>query len=367
VKPFWLWTEIGLVTDEWRPSVNCTTGQQSYFFTQAEPQPADFVLGQWCIWAALIAIVLTLALSVFTQKVFNDDSPFKKGNDPAAKIWPIIIGTGSLAAIGLFTIRPYREHITPFGSSLLVLFSIFAAITAIILSIRYSEYRFKKSFVFDGGDRRLEVACWFFAVAVAGCGLWFFGKSNLPAFLVSDLIFVTVLVAAAVAIMLLPFKVAGDLLYTTKRKWVRVVGKLLIGIWHLVLQILVPYTLIRNGNFISWTLAAVLLVLPVPLAQVLMKKNSRVGLSLLWLAYGGVMLTLPWIPSWALGQHYSSVFASATGWMALVQLLRAVWERLFVVFGQGGTLPFVSLSTVTTTKWAARQELKSSNSSFVFD
>jgi hypothetical protein len=321
VRPFWLWTRLGLVEAEWQPPANCVAEKPTYFFLQASSWPLDLVMGQVFIWSSLIAIIVTLILSAFSKKIFNDDSPYKKGGDPDKKLWPIIIGTALFVIIGLFSIKPYRDHLTPFVSSLLVLFSIFAAMTAIVLSVRYGEYRFKKSFVAgDGGDRLLEVSCWLIAVAIVACGLWFFGKNNLPAFLISDILFMTVLIAAVVGIMLLPFKVAGDLLYT-RPKPIQIVGKSLIGIWHLILQLLVPYILIRNGNYVAWALAAVLLVLPIPLAQNLLKKDNRIGLSLLWLAYGGVMLTLPWITARGLSlfdQSYAPVFSNTTGWMGLL-------------------------------------------------
>ena len=321
VKPFWAWTTLGLVKDEWRPPANCTEDNPTYIFSETGSWPRDLVFGQVLIWVSLLAMVVTLCLSFFTKKIFDDENPFKKVVDPAWKLWPIIAGTVLLVIIGLSSIKPYREHITPFGISSLVLFSIFAAITAIVLSMRYGDYRFKKSFVpGGGGDRFLEVACWLMAVTIAGSGLWFFGKNNLPALLISDILFTTVIIGSVVAIVVLPFKVAGDLLYT-KPKLIQVFGKSLIGIWHLTLQLLVPYILIRNGNYVTWIAAAVLLVLPIPPAQFLGKRNKGVLLSLLWLAYGIVMLTLPATVAWVLslfGQTATPVFSNISGWWGLV-------------------------------------------------
>lgn len=321
VKPFQLWTTMGLVNDEWRPPADCTAENPTYIFAQPGSWPLDLVLGQVSIFVSLIAIVVTLGLSVFTKKIFDDENPFKKVVDPAKKLWPIIGGIVLLVIIGFFSIKPYREHIAPFSISVLILFSMIAAIAAIGLSLRYGDYRFKKSFVPDGGgDRRLEVACWIIALAVFGSGLWFFGKYNPPALLVSDILFLAVVILGVVGIgWALPFKVAGDLLYT-KSKPIQFAGKLLIGIWHLILQLLVPYILIRNGNYITWAVAAVLLVLPIPLAQFLLKKDIRIGVAVLWFVYGVVMLTLPWSVAWILNQlnqPLTPVFSNATGWMGL--------------------------------------------------
>lgn len=326
VQAFGLWTGLGLVKEEWRPPANCTEDNPTYVFSETGRWPRDLVLGEVLIWVSLFAIVITLCLSFLTKKIFDDENPFKIIVDPAKKLWPIIAVIAVMVIIGLASIKPYRDHITPFGISLLVLFSIFAAIAAIALSFRYGDYRFKKSFVpGGGGDPFLEVACWLTALTVFGSCLWFFGKYNHPALLISDSLLVAVIIGSVVGVMLLPFLVAGDLLYTKKRP-IRFAGKLLIGIWHTILQLLVPYILIRNGNYFTWIVAAVLLVLPIPLAQFLAKRNKGVLVSLAWLAYGVVMLTLPWTVAWILsllGLSSTPVFSDITGWWGLVPSILA--------------------------------------------
>lgn len=322
VEPFWLWTTLGVVKDAWHPPADCKVDHPLYFFALPDSWPLDFFLGELFIGISLIAIIVTLFLSVFTGKIFNDHSPFETGAEPEKKLWSLIIGNALLVIIGMFSIKPYRDHITPFGSSLLVLFTIFAAITAIVLSVRYGEYRFQKSFVPNGGGNRwLEIACWLLAVAVVACGLWFFGKNNLPAFLISDILLVTIILLVLIATMLLPFIVAGDLLYTHSKP-IQIIGKFLIGSWHLILQLLVTYILIRNGNFITWGVAAVLLlVLSFWPGPQLLKRNNRIGLALVWLGYGAVMLTWPWIIAVVLSRFhigYVPLFSNTNGWMGLL-------------------------------------------------
>jgi len=336
VKPFVLWTALGLVQNEWQPE-RCMPRSPGYLFTDPRPWPLDLKLGQLFIWLSALAILITFALSLFTNEIFdNKKSAFEERGNPDKKLIPIIGITAPLVIIGLLSIQPYRYQITPFINSLLVLYSIFAAVTAIILNVRYSEYLFKKSFnsqTTEGWaawierkvDDYLPWLLWILAIVVVTVGMWFFGKNNLPAYLTSDIVFTVVLIAAAVGIMLLPFKVAGDLLYT-KPKWLRIVGKTAIGLWHLILQLLVPYILILNGNYITWALAAILVLLPIPLAQYLLKKNNRIGLTLLWLLYGSVMLALPWITKSALaagGIGYQVIFPDPKGWFTLVPALIA--------------------------------------------
>jgi hypothetical protein len=244
---------------------------------------------------------------------------------------PIVAVIAVLTIIGLLTVQPYRDHITPFVSSLIVLYSIIVAITAIVVNVRYGEYLFRKSFVpaTDTGlrasistfiDYYFPWALWVLAIIAVSFGLWFFGKNNLPAYLISDIVFIVVLVGATAGIILLSFKASGDLL-SRQNKVVRFVGKLLIGVWHLLLQLLVPFILVKLGSWLDWGLAAILLVLPIPLARYLLSKNSRLGLSLLWLVYGAVMLTLPYITRMFL--PLPPVFTGITGWTALVPALFA--------------------------------------------
>lgn len=338
VEPFGLWTTLGLVQNEWQPPANCSPTSPGYLFTEPTRWPLDLIMGQVFIWLSVVAIVITFILALFTDKIFNNKSPWEAGSDPDRKLIPIVGITGALAIVGLLSIQTYRYHFTPFVNSLLVLYSIFAAVIAIILNVRYSEYLFKKSFV--PTERKswaaklekivqdyLPWVLWLLAILVLTAGLWFFGKNNLPAYLVSDIIFIFVLIAATVGIMLLPFKVAGDLLYT-KPKWLRVVGKVAIGLWFLILQLLTPFILILNGNWIMWALAAILVFAPIPLAQFLFRRNSRIGLSLLWLVYGAVMLTLPWITNWGLRKffgytEYPLIFPNPQGWFTLLPALLA--------------------------------------------
>ena len=194
VRPFALWTTLGLVDNEWRPPADCTVATPTYFFPHASQWPLDLIMGQIFLWASLIAIIVTFVLSVFTKKIFDDKNPYEQGTDPNRKLWPIVIGTALLVIIGFSSIYPYRHHITPYVSSLLVLYSLFAALTALILNVRYSEYLFKKSFVSGRrGDWLLQWGCWVIAIVVFAFGLWYFGQNNLPAYLISDIVFTTVL------------------------------------------------------------------------------------------------------------------------------------------------------------------------------
>ena len=324
VKPFRLWTVLQVVDDVWRPPADCSQGGYSYFFSSLFRWPRDIVLGQICIWTSLILILVTLGLA-FTKIIFTDESAFQKGRDPARVIWPILILTTILVALGLLSLEPYRNYFTPFASSLLVLYSIIAAATSIVLGMRYADYRYKKSFAGGGGSRYLDIVCWILAVAVVAFALLLFGRNNAPAFLISDILFVIVLVGSLAALVfLLPFLVAADLLYGQSR-FFAVPGKLLIGSWHFVLQLLVPFILVRNGNYIVWLVVAVLLLASL-LAEPILKNNWRILLVIAWIVYGALMLFLPKIVSSLYlteGMTYRPAVESLTGWWGLLAALIA--------------------------------------------
>ena len=147
------------------------------------------IMGQIFVFLSLGAILLTFYLSVFTKVIFNNESPYEEGSNPDRILVPIVVVTALLVMVGMLTIQPYRDHITPFVSSLLVLYSIFIAITAVILSSRYSEYLLKKSFIpqHHGGlrtwlkskfDEGITGVLYLVAVVIVTCGLWFFGQNN---------------------------------------------------------------------------------------------------------------------------------------------------------------------------------------------
>jgi hypothetical protein len=248
VQPYSLWTRLGVVSGAWQPPTSCTPANPGYFFPEVSTWPPDLMIGQGFIWVSLVATLVLFYVAVFTKRIFDDTaSPFEKRN-LNLKVVPIVAVIAVLTIIGLLTVQPYRDHITPFVSSLIVLYSIIVAITAIVVNVRYGEYLFRKSFVpaTDTGlrasistfiDYYFPWALWVLAIIAVSFGLWFFGKNNLPAYLISDIVFIVVLVGATAGIILLSFKASGDLL-SRQNKVVRFVGKLLIGVWHLLLQLL---------------------------------------------------------------------------------------------------------------------------------
>jgi hypothetical protein len=345
-----LWKWLGL-SDIWKPPPppppeKCNPDQPYYFFgiSFLWKQPHDLGIGTGLIFLSLILTLVTLSLRTWLFGPKNKD--YKEQSQNLARpdikllvIVPIVAGT---VLLGLLTVQRYHEHIVPFVSSLMVLFTIIIAVGAIVLTVDYNDYLFIK--VHQEKITKLD-GFWVWAlpimsVLVFASGLLSFGRNNLPALLVTDMLFTLVFIGVLAALVILPLtSISGELLYTLRSRVLgrarAFVGKFLIGFWHAALQLLVPFVLVRRGTWLTWILAAILVVLPIWPAAKLYKYNQRALLAILWVAYGALMLALPWLTSQpypnassSLGVSHFFDWPAATGWFP--SLLD--WFRLKSIF-----------------------------------
>ncbi|HYN84480.1 MAG TPA: hypothetical protein VER32_04460 [Pyrinomonadaceae bacterium] len=269
--------------------------------------PADFWVGLALLGAALAAIILAF---VFSDRLFGarrrtveaetggggrefrhkrvDPEIFDESGGRRVLLLTAVVT--ALTGVGFWMVRPYRDFITPFGNSLLVLFTVLWAAAAAALAIRYGEWLFKQAArrTVHKHEYWLQSALAVLAVLCVGVGVWSFGRNNLPALLLSDMLFVLVLVGAPLAILGMALALGATGMGTK--------GKLLmlaLGVWHAILQVFVPFLLVRKGNWVTWVAAAALFFLPALFGGWMMKRNLRVPLLLAWIAYGVLMLMLP--------------------------------------------------------------------------
>lgn len=340
------WNNFGFNIPAWTPPPPCALNQPRYFFGPcAVARPLDLKLGLLLLFASFIPII---AASVFRKKLFNvegepdtlrsdakaseivnEDGETKiKASDldseafakPDKWLWLIVALTATLGFLGFATMKPYNAHSAPFVSSLLVLFSIVWGIAAAVLGIRYREFLFKKArrHSIRPVDWLLPRVLSVLSVASIGYGLWSFGMNNLPALLVSDIAFVCALAFLILFNLRLPFSDGAELLMP-HGKLVRLVGRFLLGFFHMLLQIAVPFLLIRRGTPLTWALAFALVFLPIVLGQTLMKRNTRWGLTIAWIVYGALMLALPFLTS-SFAPTMAPTFLSVDwqGWRGLI-------------------------------------------------
>jgi hypothetical protein len=286
----------------WTPPQPCNPNTPYYFFaTSIGSWPKDLIVGQ-----TLIFLSLFLALGSFFlhDRLFGANEADPKLNwvdpKPNRKVFWLVAPTAIAVTLGIFSVEPYRDHVSPYVSSLLVLFTMIVAAAAITLTVWYNDYLFKKGH-FEYTKKRDRFWPWVLpvlAVLLLAVSLGSFGRNNLPALLITDILCTLVFLGVLVALIVLPFTVASkELFYTTRPRVLAGIGKFLIGFWHAALQLLIPFALVRKGSWITWAVAAVLVFLPMPLAAKLFRDNRRFLLTALWTIYGGIMLLLPWLTS----------------------------------------------------------------------
>lgn len=282
----------------------CSPAQPFFFFiTERDVWPRELCVGTILIFLSLGGTIVTLFLNTW---LFGPKRDPRKSRDPnlpkptpGRKLLLIVPPIAIAVLIGMYTVGRYRAYITPFVSSLLVLFTMIVAAGGIVLTVRYNDYLFIKGHD-DYIKKRDRIWPWvlpFLSVLVFGAGLSAFGRNNLPALLVSDMLFALVFVGVLVALIALPFTASGELFYTLRPRWFGGILKFLIGLWHAVLQLFIPFVLIRKGTPWTWIIVAILLLIPLRLSERLFKNRHGVLLAILWVAYGSLVLVLPWLTS----------------------------------------------------------------------
>jgi hypothetical protein len=216
----------------------------------------------------------------------------------------------SLAALSVLTIRPYRAHITPFGSSMFVLLSFVWAAAAISLNLRYGDWLFHKTMA-----RKLSSMDWLmtwivliYAALAVTLGVWFYGRNNQMAYVLLDILLVIIVPLIIVGLTLLGYYGAGNM---QKGFWRRLPYAAL-GFAHGLLQMAIPFVLVRRG--LRGEAVPQVFAMIASFALIgwqLMKRNQRGWLALAGLVYGALMLFLPvWAP-WMFAGPDAAVAGSA--------------------------------------------------------
>ncbi|HVF51895.1 MAG TPA: DMT family transporter [Pyrinomonadaceae bacterium] len=335
--PFIVWRALGFGT--WTPPapegssvVPCTADATRYFWGPCRiSPPLDYRLGITILTLTLLAAVAAFALrgrlfkldaklqAVASERLQLDS---KKFVNPNILLWAFVVLTTALVVAGMLTIRPYREYIAPFGHSLLVLYSLLWAVAAVVLARRYSDWLSKQA-----SRRTVRRRDWILpwtlsvlAVVFPTLGLWLFGKFNLVPYLVSDIVFVLV-IGLGILFIVFPMAVlkGGENLGAAGKA-----GMFFVGLWHALLQLAVPFLFVRRGTFLTWAAAAVLILVFIYVGELLLRRNSRAGLVIAWIAHGTLMLALPFITSRPYVRLSPPFYSEAwTGWAGLVPSILA--------------------------------------------
>jgi hypothetical protein len=227
-------------------------------------------------------------------------------------LWPTLILNVILGVIGVLSVIPYRPFITPFGNSLWVFLTIIWALSSIIFSLRYSDWLFVQASktTVNREDWLITWALAICALASLAVGLWLFGKNNLPAYLVADIIFVTVLLATFFGLIYVAVSMGGQ-----HQKGLGKVGMAFIGFWHWLLQMGVALLLLKKGTWLTVALAIPIFFIAMVIGKRFLTKNYKWRLTIVWLVYGLTMLALPRVVYWWLaGWNDNADWRSALFW-----------------------------------------------------
>jgi hypothetical protein len=197
---------------------------------------------------------------------------------------------------GLFTVQSeaifnlcQSADLTPFGYSLIILLSLIISIASIVVIIRNSTRLDKlarerpvvnRDYWPNGVALLVAVAAPCFAVLAFG--------TYQASHVISDLVFSGITLAVGLGLVWFALK-KGGYLHGLSGK----IGFAALGAWHALLQLTVPFLLVRVGTWRAWL--AVLAITPIFLwiGPALMRRNARWLLAVAWLAHGGLLLYIP--------------------------------------------------------------------------
>ena len=327
VVPFGLWRRLGVTQETWEPQIDpssstrCGNNKLIYLWGDCSVGlPKDYVIGMVMLLLTGVVIILTFFLTERIYALGDKQQDVKKGaavphtkeeknsvsiatnqlNKVQWILWLTLSTNVLLGIVGVLTIIPYRPFITPFGSSLWVFLTIVWAATSIIFSLRYSDWLFVQTskITVTSKDWLITWALTLAVVASLAVGLWLFGKNNLPAFLVADIIFVTVVLASLIGLIYVAVTMGGQ-----HQKGLGKAGMVLVGFWHWLLQLGVALLLLKKGTWLTVLLAIPIFFLFMVIGRKFLSVNYKWRLTTAWVAYGVVMLGLPrfvfwWLSKW---------------------------------------------------------------------
>jgi hypothetical protein len=187
----------------------------------------------------------------------------------------------------------YEVPLTRFGRSIIILVALGWAVLAVIVTLKYSEWLFEKAHQ-DYIEWWYYAPTWIIVIMALVCfsaSLWFFGKHE-AAFLISDLVLLLILVAVGGGLTFFAFSTGGNL-----KKGIGRVGFLLLGAFHALLQLAVPFLLIRKGHLLLAPLTAVILFLIFKyIGRGLAKSNNGWPLAIAWIVFGVALLAISFVP-----------------------------------------------------------------------
>lgn len=302
------------------PSVPFKKDGDFVWLTLNSPKAIDLSGFGWATLSLFLALVcLGIAIYVFSKLikrlvgntlVFGQDATRQKIEHLPTTYWDLrSVGIWTLLGIGFYLYGALvcafkAEELHPFGSSLLVVVHVILTVEFLILSVQNSAWLAHRP-KFETGTKWRYAPVWTLTALATLCiffGIWMFGRYP-GAYVLSDTIFALVSILMLLGLLFVGASMGGEL-----QKMPGKVFMGLVGLWHGLLQLVVPLMLVRIGDWRAVVLALVAILifsgLSVPYTRIripglgvrLMKLSetlSKVSLTIAWLIYGGVLLYLP--------------------------------------------------------------------------
>ena len=250
-------------------------------------------------YSLLASIVVLGAALGYSAKLFAKEYD-PEGSQPKKKvrrlkrftIWALV-GIAFLSlAYGLWGFYSSGVELSPYSRSMIILAALVWSLLAVVESVWYSEWLFEEAY-------RTNIKAWhywpiwillFFAVGGFGAALWYFGNYA-AGFLISDLANLLVILGVGLGLICFAYSAGAHL----KRGG----GKpafVLLGASHALLQLTVPFLMVRKGHLLWATLAVAVVVLASRfVGRGLAKLEYGWPLAVAWVALGVILLSIPFV------------------------------------------------------------------------
>ena len=278
---------------------------------------------------AVLGAALAYSARIFAKDYDPEKSVGKKDDEgqPAPEekaplrkrlaVWALVLVSFLCLAGGLWGFHPRLEELSLYGRSAILLVALAWSVLAVIESVWYSEWLFEQS-------AKENIEPWhywplwlllFLAVTGFGAALWFFGHA--AALVASDLVSLFILLAVGGGLV---FLAAG-----TGARLQKTPGKLafaLLGASHGLLQLAVPFLVVRKGHLLWAPLAVAATAFVFKyLGRWLARMASGWPLAIAWVAFGAALLCIPFVfdadplnmPEGHWGRLLLCVYAGAVG------------------------------------------------------
>lgn len=260
--------------------------------------PAGYLPG---IALIVLSLVLLGAGLVYSSRLFGKeyDPTWKRPRKVVALtqrvlIWGLVFASFICLALGVRNLQQEQNIalLTRLGRSLIIFAGLIWSVMAVVQSVRYSEWLFEEAHYGTVRTRHYWPLWVLIIMSVLGFGscAWFFGRHE-SAYLISDLLFFAVVAGCVFGLTYFAVSTGAGL-----KRGAGKLAFLLLGLSHGLLQLSVPFLLIRKGHWLLAPLAMLAVVVVFRyVGRALAKMKNGWPLVVAWVALGAALLAIPFL------------------------------------------------------------------------